>query len=224
MSLPVYALPSVHRLTFRAQLRAAAAERLPEQLAALKLGLQKQLAMNRLMTASIFCWGDQLFFYYECPRVKMQPEELVAPLDDLLASWPGAGAPRRWVPMMDIFHYSRPLSTAHWKRSERPIERTGRVIYLRPEMVSSYIFYHYQLQEEQPGVRGGKYGLIAQHENLLFFYMEKPDVEEEESYAGHLKTKNTPPNWGEVMDPHFAPWPDEDGERLWRPIECLFEI
>jgi L-rhamnose mutarotase len=101
---------------------------------------------------------------------------------------------------------------------------TGRLIYLRPEMVSSYIFYHFQLQEEKPGALGSKYGLISQHENLLFFYMEKPDVAENESYAGHLKTQNTPPNWGDVMDPHFQPWSDEDGERLWRPIECVFAV
>lgn len=224
MSLPIYVLPSVHRLVFRAQLRAAGADRLMEQLAVQKPALEKRLAANELMTASIFRWRDQLFFYYECPRGKIAPEELTVSLSDLLEVWPGASAPRRWVPMMDIFHYSRPLSAAHWRRSEPPVERTARVIYLRPEMVSSYIFYHYQLQEEKPGALNSKYGLISQHENLLFFYMEKPDVEEEESYAGHLKTKNTPPNWGEVMDPHFAPWPDEDGERLWRPIECLLAI
>ena len=224
MSLPVYVLPSVHRLVYRAQLRAAAADRLSGQLDLVKPVLAKKLIANELMTASIFRWQDQLFFYYECLRGKIAPEELAAPLGDLLERWPGAAIPRRWVPMMDIFHYSRPLSAQHWRRSEPPVERTGRVIYLRPEMVSSYIFYHYQLQEEKPGTRGSKYGQISQHENLLFFYMEKPDVPEEESYAGHLKTKNTPPNWGEVMDPHFAPWPDEDGERLWRPIECLLAI
>jgi len=91
-------------------------------------------------------------------------------------------------------------------------------------MVSSYIFYHFQLQEEQPGALGSKYGLISQHENLLFFYMEKPDVAESESYAGHLKTQHTPPNWGDVMDPHFQPWPDDEGERLWRPIECILAV
>ncbi|MBT3602078.1 MAG: hypothetical protein HOE48_03170 [Candidatus Latescibacteria bacterium] len=44
----------------------------------------------------------------------------------------------------------------------------GRVIRLRPEKVSSYIFYHYQLQEEHPG-RGDKYGLISIHEDKIIF-------------------------------------------------------
>ena len=79
-------------------------------------------------------------------------------------------------------------------------------------------------ESEQPGALGSKYGLISQHENLLFFYMEKPDVAESESYAGHLKTQHTPPNWSDVMDPHFQPWPDNEGERLWRSIECILAV
>ncbi len=224
MNMPVYAPPPVHRLVFRGQLRPAAADRLPDKLTQWAPLLQKKIANGEVLTASLFRAEDQLFFYCECLRTKLPASELAAPLDDLLHDWPGTGNPRRWVPMMDIFHYSRPLSVDHWRRSEAPQERTGRLIYLRPEMVSSYIFYHFQLQEEKPGALGSKYGLISQHENLLFFYMEKPDVAESESYAGHLKTQNTPPNWGDVMDPHFQPWSDEDGERLWRPIECVFAV
>ena len=84
MSLPVYVLPSVHRLVFRAQLRAASADRLMEQLAVLKPVLEKRLAVNELMTASVFRWRDQLFFYYECPRGKVAPAELTVSLGDLL--------------------------------------------------------------------------------------------------------------------------------------------
>ncbi len=222
MNIPVYAPPPVDRLVFRAQLRPAAANRLPDKLERLKLLAEKNIASGQMLTASLFQAQDQLFLYYECPRTKLPASEVAAPLNDLLEDWPGAAAPRCWVPMMDIFHYSRPLSIEHWRRGAAPQECTGRIIYLRPEMVSSYIFYHFQLQEEKPGALGSKYGLISQHENLLFFYMEKPDVAESESYTGHLKTQNTPPNWGEVMDPHFQPWPDEEGERLWRPIECIF--
>jgi len=224
VNMPVYAPPCVHRLVFRSHLRPMAMDRLSDKLDQVTPLLSKQVANDQLLTASLFQWNDQLFFYCESLRTKLGASELLTPLDDLLETWPGEGTPRHWVPMMDIFHYSRPLSVDHWRRSEAPGEYTARIIYLRPEMVSSYIFYHFQLQEEQPGALGSKYGLISQHENLLFFYMEKPDVAESESYAGHLKTQHTPPNWGDVMDPHFQPWPDDEGERLWRPIECILAV
>lgn len=68
---------------------------------------------------------------------------------------------------------------------------------MKPEMVSSYIFYHYQLQEERPAC-GNKYGLISITENLLFFYTEEPVVKEEALYDGRMKTANTPGNWTEL--------------------------
>ena len=74
-------------------------------------------------------------------------------------------------------------------------------------MVSSYIFLHYQMQEEKPGA-GDKYGQISIHENLLFFYMEQPVTNEAAQHEGQLKTTHTPPNWHEVMFPHFQPWED----------------
>ena len=224
MSLPVYAPPPVHRQVYRAHLRASAETDLTSVLDVLAPELQQRVTAEDLLTLSLFRWANRLFLYYERPGEKLPPEELVAPLDPLLEQWPGEHPRRSWVPMMDIFHYSRPLSTGHWQRQTPPKERTARVIYLRPEMLSSYIFYHFQLQEENPGALNRRYGMICMHENLLFFYIEKPDIAEDQQYPGHLKTSNTPPNWGEVMNPHFQPWPDEDGERLWRPIECLLGI
>jgi len=125
--------------------------------------------------------------------------------------------------MMDIFHFNRPQSLEHWRRDLPPEACTARVVYLRPEMVSSYIFLHYQMQEEKPG-GGDKYGQISLHENLLFFYLEQPATNEAAQHKGQLKTKQTPPNWHEVMFPHFQPWGDTEGEELWRPIELFCSV
>ena len=131
--------------------------------------------------------------------------------------------------MMDIFHYNSPQSVEHWHRDTPPEACTARVICLRPEMVNSYIFLHYQMQEEKPGA-GDKYGQISIHENLLLIYMEQPATNEAPLHQGRLRTAHTPPNWHEVMFPHVQPWDDDEekggwkretGRPLWRLIELV---
>ena len=88
-------------------------------------------------------------------------------------------------------------------------------------MASSYIYYHYQLQEER-AFHGPKYEIIGMHENLLFGYQEFPAVVEEPVVPGRLRTKGTPDNWGDSrMDLHFQPWED-DGYLYFKPIETTF--
>ena len=85
-------------------------------------------------------------------------------------------------------------------------------------MVSSYIFYHYQLQEEKQ-CSGDKYSSIYLLGNLLAMYHEFPIEEEKEKYNGKLKTNNTPINWHEIMSQHFLSWDDFDGE--WREVKRI---
>ena len=121
-----------------------------------------------------------------------------------------------------IFVTTQPRDVEHWRRKTVVEMPFGNVVRLRPEKVSSYIFYHYQLQEERPG-SGNKYGLIGLHEDLLFFYQERPSVEEKTPAPPSLNTSNTPPNWPELMNQHFAPWPDP-GKPEWRPATLLASI
>ncbi|MFT5366281.1 MAG: hypothetical protein ACI8V2_001228 [Candidatus Latescibacterota bacterium] len=184
---------------------------------------QFQDRMSALLTVSLFRWDATLFLYVESVGSSVSPEDLFGDLGGCLKVWPnGSLDVRYWVPMMDIFHYSRPQGVEHWRRKTSVEMPYGRVIRLRPEKVSSYIFYHYQLQEERPG-GGDKYGLIAIHEDLLFFYQEQPRVKEETPAQPSLKTSHTPPNWAELMSQHFAPWADP-GEPEWRPITLLASV
>jgi hypothetical protein len=176
-----------------------------------------------LLTASLFQWGTSLFIYAETVGVAFSVEDVLGDFGGCLKAWPDhTGEERFWVPMMDIFHFSKPQGVDHWWR-KTPVEKPfGRVIRLRPEKVSSYIFYHYQLQEEHPG-RGDKYGLITIHEDLLFFYQEQPRIKEDTPAHPSLETSNTPSNWAELMSQHFAPWHDP-GEPEWRPITLLASV
>ena len=222
----------VQRMVFRGQVHPGREGALQAALPNLQSTLAQRVAADDILTLSLFNWQQQIFLYYECPGKAIAPADLVGYIDSALDPWPGEAAARVWAPMMDIFHYNRPQSVEHWRRDTPPEARTARVIYLRPEMVSSYIFLHYQMQEEKPGA-GDKYGQISIHENLLFFYMEQPAINEAAQHEGQLKTAQTPPNWHEVMFPHFQPWDDEEekgewqlaeGKQLWRPIEGIFSV
>lgn len=188
---------------------------------ALLLEAMRQTKVSHL---SLFAWDKQLFLYYECLGEKVVPERLLGEGEERLAVWPGGRNGRQWVPMADIFHYQQPVSEQHWKRQGGNREPYGRVALLKPEAAASYIYYHYQYQEERPG-DGDKYGIIGLHENMLFFYAERPATVEPAPYTGKLATTLRPDNWGEVMDPHFIKWEGASAEEsIWKNTELVLAI
>jgi len=179
------------------------------------------VASGELMTAAAFAWKSNLFLYYECVTRNALPEEVAAEAAPFLAEWPGREEPRQWIEMIDVFHFNEPASYEHWLRKQPVERRAGRVAHLKPEMAASYIYYHYQLQEER-AFHGDKYEIIAMHENLLFGYQEFPKTVEPPVVPGRLRTKGTPENWADSrMDLHFQPWED-DGYLFFKPVETLF--
>jgi hypothetical protein len=217
----VKAADSIHRSLFRAQalpeMAGLAATGFQHTLAALKTGLNP----GEVMTASAFHWGQAFYLYWESVQYPIEPDALFADVLLHLQHWPGEVAPRAFVPMMDIFHGMPALNVAQWQRKHQNERVQGRVARLRPEQVSSYIFYHYQLQEERPG-SFDKYGIISIHENVLFYYQELPAVVEQPAPTGKLPTANTPDNWHEVMLPHFLLWNDAPaGQEIWRDINLI---
>lgn len=190
---------------------------------ALELDKQAHLLVvqGELMTAAAFVWLDNLFLYYECMSREVLPDEVAGAAVPFLKEWPGQEQPRKWILMIDVFHFNEPASVEHWLRKEPVVSRVGRVAHLKHEMMSSYIYYHYQLQEER-AFQGEKYEMIAMHENLLFGYQESPKVIEEPVVTGRLSTKGTPVNWNDSrMDLHFQPW-EEDGHLYFKPIDQVF--
>jgi hypothetical protein len=216
-------MPALHRSVYRATARPAAEDAaidyLRSQIALLSIGD----AAGDVLTISLFQWGRQLIAYWESVDRLLPPERLFGERADLFESWPGLTASRLFAPMMDIFHYQEPgrggLDPLEDWRRKAPVQRVGgRLARLNPSMVSSYIFYHYQLQEEKPG-KVDKYGLITIHEDLIFFYQEYPAVVEEPRRAGKLTTTHTPDHWHDVMFPHFNLWGDApSGQEIWREI------
>ncbi|MGM0883485.1 MAG: hypothetical protein ACQEXQ_20930 [Bacillota bacterium] len=207
------------RLIARAQLRegleAEGAAAAKQEAAVLQL-----IRQGEIMTAGCFMWERNVFIYCECVHRMIGPEELVPDMAPYLEEWPGQPDKRKWIPMIDVFHFNEPAGYDHWLRKGEVERRVGRVAHLKPEMTASYIYYHYQLQEER-AFHGPKYEIISMHENLLFGYQEFPVVVEEPVLSGKLNTKGTPSNWSDSrMDLHFQPW--EDGHLYFKPVEQLF--
>lgn len=182
----------------------------------------KQLVQDGvLMTAAAFSWQNNVFLYYECISEQVEPANVAGAAGQYLIDWEGEAAPRKWIEMIDVFHFNEPAGYEHWLREAAVERRGGRVAHLKREKVASYIYYHYQLQEER-AFHGNKYDIIAMHENLLFGYQEFPSVVEEPVVPGRLSTKGTPVPWeNSRMDLHFQPWED-DGYLYFKPVETIF--
>lgn len=209
------------RMIFRAQWKEGEEDTGLKQLKDTSVA-QKLIDDGDLMTVAAFTWLNHIFLYYECIQQELQPEALFKTLGACLEDWPGKSNKRKWMPMIDVFHFNEPVSYENWLRKEPVERRVGRVAHLKPEMIPSYIYYHYQLQEERAFL-GDKYEIIALHDNLMFGYQEFPKVIEQPLTTPKLTTSGTPENWNDSrMDIHFQPW--ADGHLYFKPIEAVFAL
>ncbi len=208
------------RCIYRAQLKEGQEEEGLELFRQRLDAVRRDMGDGLLMTLTGHRWKRSVFLYYECLNEAYHPDRWFAGMEQVLEAWPGEDKPRSWIQMIDVFHFNAPESPEHWRRKAPVERRVGRVAHLLPEMMASYIYYHYQLQEEH-AFFGPKYEIIAMHENLLFGYQEFPAVVEEPVLPRKLDTKGTPATWTDSrMDLHFQAW--EDGHLYFKPVETLF--
>ena len=141
---------------------------------------------------------NMVFMYVESNKVTVNPELLA---DGELIPFPDG---QKWERAIEIYHYSKPMNAAQWNRkleNKKPYVTFNR---LKPEKTASYIFYHYQQQEERPG-GSDRYGNIYLFRDMLIFYHEIPKEPENEYIEGTLKTNHSPiEQWGQLMEEHFA--------------------
>ena len=167
------------------------------------------LADNRLYTFTVFRFENKnLFVYYECVDEEFAPTQLLPGIEAYLNTWPGEEAPRAFVPMTDIYHSYLPNEeeSAAWHRTERVVP-TAQMSRMNKDRLSSYIFYHVQLQEETPG-SNGKHLTIWANENVALLYNEKIEGTPVAYRKGMLDTHQTPADWKGTMVPHFTYYND----------------
>ncbi|KQX46769.1 MULTISPECIES: hypothetical protein [unclassified Paenibacillus] len=125
------------------------------------------------------------------------------------------------IPMIDVFHDGIPEDAESWRGNYAIDDRVGSIARLKPEMVSSYVYYHYQKQAESPNSFNQTY-MIGMHGRLLFSYHELPARVSPIQRHVLLTTKHSPDNWHEVMYPHFDLWEEApEGQQLWRKMERM---
>jgi len=163
---------------------------------------------EKVMNINVFAFKNELYIYIESCDDEILPQEVLSGIEEYLLMWPD-GENKYFYQQTEIFHFNQPHSNEHWKRKQNPDCCTARIARIVPELASSYIFYHYQLQEEQFG-NGNKYGRIFIMGDTAFFYSEIPDIVEEPLCKGKLTTQNTPPSdlWQSLMEKHFVMWDD----------------
>lgn len=165
-----------------------------------------ELIENTSTYAALAYDENRVYLYVESNEKEVLPETLVR---GEFIQYPNG---KNWERASEIFHYSVPVSEEQWKRKmdKTPLFRLNK---LKPEKISSYIYYHYQLQEENLG-RGDRYGVIYIVGDELIFYQETPKESETVKMQGLLSTSNSPKEeWGDLMNEHF--------QAYWRPIPNL---
>ncbi len=167
--------------------------------------IEALLREGKIYTVTVFSYDNQnLFIYYECVgETELTPMDLFPGITDFMHSWPGEAAPRWFIPMIDVYHSILPNAEeeAAWHRTA-PAKPRANMSWMKLDMLSSYTFYHVQLQEEKPATNG-KHLTIWQNEHIALLYNESPDTGYENPHPGKLTTQNTPDGWTEVMIPHF---------------------
>lgn len=186
-------------------------------------GIRKNIDDGKMLGLSMYTWEQHVFVYFETVDCQISPDELLPNAAKALETWPGDVNPRKWIPLIDIFHFNAPASLEHWTRKSPVEKHLGKIGLLKPEMIQWYMYCHYTAQEERVLGGGDKYQIIGINENIIFCYGEAPTYGEEQvipcALVDELKTNITAEQWGalKVGPNSFIPWEDKVGtpqERL----------
>jgi len=106
----------------------------------------------------------------------------------------------------EIFHFFPSQEASEWiKDRKNPTKAVILFTRLKPEMISSYIYHHFALQEELDGERF-KYYSIFIHGNLLINFAESPSVVKDPHIPASLKSSiSKRDDWNEYMRDHLMP-------------------
>lgn len=216
-------LEAIHRMLWRAATSPADLAVFKEKVLDAKCAIQKQIDKGSILTLGLYQWEHHVFLYYETIEQTIYPETLFSESSVYLESWPGEKEIRKWIPLIDIFHFNEPTGLEHWKRKSHVNRRVGQIGFLKPELIPYYLFYHYALQEER-SFGGDKYEIIGLSENILFAYREQPEVIETPITISKLSTNVVPEDWADVgITSCFIPWPDIPNVWL-RPMNEVISI
>lgn len=144
---------------------------------------KKLIKDGKICNASFYRYENMGFLYVE--EIINQSEEpfpltcvdsVMSDLNPYLKPWPREDGDVYFAPMINVYYHHIPeddLDTWEHERTTDKKERIGRIAFVFPEKLPSYVMYHNAIVEEGL-LKGDKYAFISMHENLLFSYYEEP--------------------------------------------------
>ncbi len=193
--------------TYKAAVRTGCREELEQALADRESYIRTHLLeTNKIMNVNVFTYEKDLYIYIESVDAEILPDEIMGDAIHYLHERTDKDGAYFYL-LPEIFHFNEPQSISHWKREEKPLYCFAMISKIVPELTARYIFYHYQFQEERPGM-GDKYARIFLMEDVAFYYGEAPEIIEPALHKGALDTHNTPDDeeWQSIMGAHFRWW------------------
>ena len=229
----------VERASYRAALKPGAREeRLAAAVDAAAARARELIVEERLLTAGLFRYRDQLFLYLEhvyeaeaapvsaSPRTGLIPARPVRPdfdairampategwLDGLLSPSPGLRGLEPWVYMHPVFWFDEPTTVESYLRVPVPDERCGRIAVLRPDALMDYVCHHQAIAREGKLV-GDRFQFISIYDDVLFSYFERPRDRDQRNITGATSPSTEIGRWLAV-DPasHFDHFPEAGGD------------
>ncbi len=107
---------------------------------------------------------------------KSDPESICPEIGAFLKPWPEEDGDRYFVAMIKVYYQYEPEDDPdEWEKERTTAVKTrvGRIAFVFPSKLTSYVMYHRRLTDEGLN-KGDKYAFISMHENILFSYYEEP--------------------------------------------------
>ncbi len=134
-----------------------------------------------VINASFYRYESMGFLYVEenvedVNSPGLDVDGLMSELVPCLRPWPEEDGDRFFVPMINVYYHHVPgddIDSWEHERTTSDKQRIGRVAFVFPDKLPSYVMYHNAIVQEGL-LKGDKYAFISMHENLLFSYYEEP--------------------------------------------------
>ncbi len=141
----------------------------------------EQINDGSLCNVSFYRFENMGFLYVEeiVKELACKPfdvDEMMADLKPFLKPWPEEEGDVFFAPMINVYYHHIPdedLDKWEHERTTAVKERVGRVAFVYPDKLPSYVMHHHAIVEEGL-LKGDKYAYISMHENILFSYYEEP--------------------------------------------------
>ena len=141
----------------------------------------KLIKEGKVCNASFYKYNSMGFLYVEeivedMSEPYLPVDQFMSDLQPYLKPWPEENGDKYFAPMVNVYYHYGPeedLDLWEKERTTAKKERIGRVAFLFPKKLPSYVMHHNAIVEEGL-LKGDKYAYISLHENLLFSYYEEP--------------------------------------------------